>query len=435
MTFDIRPTCRVVRRPRLEASQESELGVSDYWIAGARLIDGCGGDPVEGVDVHVRDGRVAGLGRVPASADVVDAAGLTMTPGLIDAHVHLGHASEINPALRRELSVAELAADMFNACGDALDAGFTTVRDTGGIDGGLARVVASGKVRGPRILQCGPVQCQTGGHGHYAADWEPSADWGDHAIPGLRVMSLLSDGPDEMRKNVRETFRRGADFLKLCVTGGVLSTHDELTDTQFTVEEIAVAVAEAGARGTYVTVHAHNNAGIRGAVRAGVRCVEHGSEIDEETAALMAAYDVALVPTLATMHALLVDATRAGVPAAIGDRVGPVLQGQIDGLLTARAAGVRVGSGSDLIGPDQRGRGREITLRSEVEDPMLALQSTTRINAEILRIADQVGTVEVGKLADLTLWARDPLADPATFADPGQVALVVQRGGVVKDAR
>ena len=409
--------------------------MNSYWIVGARIIDGRRDDPVDGMAIHVEDGRVVNMGRVPASAQTLDAEGLTITPGLIDAHVHLGLSSDVNTSLRRELSVAELAADMFDNCSTTLNAGFTTVRDTGGIDGGLARTVASGKIRGPRILQCGPVQCQTGGHGHFAAEWEPTSDWFHHSIPGLRALSLLSDGPDEMRKNVRETFRRGADFLKLCVTGGVMSTNDKLTDTQFAIEEIAVAVAEANARGTYVTVHAHNNDGIRNAVRGGVKCVEHGSEIDEETAALMAANKVAHVPTLATFHALLADATKTGLSAEISARVGPTLQGQIDGLLLSRAAGVKVGSGSDLLGRDQSTRGYELTLRSEIETPMLALQSATRINAEILDIADDVGTIEVGKFADLTGWVSDPLENPAMFGNPNQVAIVIQGGRIVKDTR
>lgn len=407
----------------------------EYWIVGATVVDGTGADPHEGIAIGVRNGRITGLGSAPAGAQTLDATGWTVTPGLIDAHVHLGLSSDINPSLRRELSVAELAADMFANCAQTLAGGFTTVRDTGGIDGGLPGVVAAGKMPGPRIIQCGPVQCQTGGHGHFAAPWEPTADWCDHSIPGLRSMSLLSDGPHEMRKNVRESFRRGAEFIKMCVTGGVVSTHDKLSDTQFTTEEIAVAVEEASARGTYVTVHAHNNAGIRNAVAAGVKCVEHGSEIDEETAALMAAHGVALVPTLAVVHALAADATATGVGAHIAERLGGAMQGQVDGLLAARAAGVRVGSGSDLIGPDQGGRGVELELRAAIETPMLALESATRINAEILGIADEVGTIEVGKLADLTGFSADPLENPKLFGDRDAVALVVQGGRIVREVR
>jgi imidazolonepropionase-like amidohydrolase len=406
------------------------------WFVGANVVDGTGREAMAGAAVEVEGGQIASVGgSPPAGGDVLDCSGLTLTPGLIDAHVHFGLSSHIDASLRRELSVAELAADMFANCAQTLDAGFTTVRDTGGIDGGLASVVAAGKVPGPRILQCGPVQCQTGGHGHFATDWEPTADWVDHAIPGLRVMSLLSDSPDAMRRNVREAFRRGADFIKLCVTGGVVSKHDRLTDTQFTVPEMAVAVQEAAARGTYVTVHAHNNQGIRNAVEAGVRCVEHGTEIDESTAALMAKHHVAHVPTLAVVHALQENAGSAGVPDYIADRLGRVMQGQIDGLLASRAAGVRVGSGSDLIGPDQSNRGYELVLRSKVETPMDALVSATSINAEILGISEEVGTIEPGKAADLVGFAGDPLTDPDIFADRTRITLVVQAGRTVTDRR
>ncbi|SDJ83693.1 amidohydrolase family protein [Nonomuraea jiangxiensis] len=252
------------------------------WLIGATVIDGTGREPVPDQAIRVEDGRITALGGAPpAGAETLDCSGLFVTPGLIDAHVHLGLSSDIGAALTHRLSVAELAADMFENCRQTLDAGFTTVRDTGGIDAGLARVVAGGKIPGPRILHCGPLLCQTGGHGYLGAEWEPSHDWRTHEIPGLCALSLLSDGPDEVRKNAREAFRRGAGFLKMCVTGGVVSHHDNLSDTQFTVEEIAAAVGEAAARGTYVTVHAHNNAGLRNAIEAGARCVEHGSAIDE----------------------------------------------------------------------------------------------------------------------------------------------------------
>ncbi len=215
------------------------------------------------------------------------------------------------------------------------------MRDCGGIDAGLARVVASGKVAGPRIVQCGAIHCQTGGHGHYAPDWEPTDMWSGRVVPGLRTLATLSDGPDQMRKNVRESFRGGAEFLKLCVTGGVISKHDKLTDTQFSHEEIAVAVAEATARGTYVTVHALNADGIRNAVLAGVRCVEHGTGIDEEIAALMAERQVTLVPTLAAVQALISNVDGLGLPGHFAERAVQVRDAMISGLLAAKSAGVR----------------------------------------------------------------------------------------------
>lgn len=182
-------------------------------------------------------------------------------------------------------------------------------------------------------------------------------------------------------------------------------------------------------------MHAHNNAGIRNAVAAGVKCVEHGTEIDEETAALMAANQVAHVPTLLTVEKLADDTRTAGLPTEIASRLGNVMQGQIDALLASRAAGIRVGSGSDLLGSRQSGRGRELTLRAQVETPLLALKSATGVNAEILGISDDTGTIEVGKAADLAGFSADPLENPDAFGDPGAVALVIQRGRVVKDLR
>ena len=409
--------------------------MSDLWLVGARVVDGTGADPVDGVDVHVVGDRIAGLGRAPSGATCVDLTGFTLTPGLIDAHVHLGIASAIGDLMSHRLSVAEIAADMFANAAQTLDAGYTTVRDTGGIDAGLPRAVAAGKVRGPRVLQCGPIQCQTGGHGYVAAEWEPTSLWETHHVPGLCSLAFLSDGPDEMRKNVRESFRRGADFLKLCVSGGVVSNHDALTDTQFTVEEIAVAVQEAEARGTYVTVHSHNNAGIRNAVRAGVRCVEHGSGIDEETAALMAEHGVAHVPTFAVVEQLVRSTDAVGLAPEIRERALQVRQSQVDGFRASRAAGVVVGLGSDLIGPDQTGRAEELLIRAELESPMDALVAATRTNAQVLRIADRTGTLEVGKLADVVAWRSDPLETPKTFTERDQAALVLKAGVVVKDER
>jgi imidazolonepropionase-like amidohydrolase len=278
------------------------------------------------------------------------------------------------------------------------------------------------------------VQCQTGGHGYYGAAWEPTDLWEQHHIPGLCALSLMSGNADELRKNVRETFRRGATFLKLCVTGGVVGGHDRLTDTQFAVEEIAVAVEEARARGTYVTVHAHNNAGIRNAVAAGVRCVEHGTDIDEPTAALMREHDVALVPTFAVVEQVL-DGEGMDLDPVTKIRVAGVQDRMAAALAVARAAGLRIGLGSDLIGPNQQRRGEELRLRSELESPMQALVSATSVNADILGLGDTLGLIRVGMRADLVAWQSNPLEDAKAFADPDMAALVVKDGRIVKDVR
>jgi len=238
-----------------------------------------------------------------------------------------------------------------------------------------------------------------------------------------------------MRHAARQSFKLGATQLKVCVTGGVVSLTDSLEDTQFSVEELRAAVDEAHARNTYVTAHAHNNQGIRHAVSAGVRCVEHGSEIDEETAALLVANDVAHVPTFAVVEQLLRSVETVGLPPGMRDRAMLARQGMIDGFRASRAAGVRVGLGSDLIGPDQPARPEELLIRSELESPMEALVAATQTNAQVLRIARDTGTVEVGKLADLVAWRSDPLEDPKVFTRREQAVVVVKAGVVVKDER
>lgn len=418
------------------AANNVRVRAQPLWLDGGTVVDATGRDPMPGTGILVEEGRIARVGGArPRDAAVLDCGGLVLTPGLIDAHVHLA-CSPFDPSLRYDVSVAEMAADMFINCQQTVRAGFTTVRDTGGIDRGLADVVRSGKMPGPRILQCGPVHSQTGGGGQMGAEWEPTPLWDLHAIPGLCTWSLLSDGPDELRKNVREGFRRGATFVKLLVTGAVVAISTQQPgDTQFTEAEIAAAVGEAHARGTYVTVHAHNNAGIRTAVAAGVACVEHGSQIDEETAALMAAHDVALVPTLTIMEELVANPAAMGLAPGYADRLSRFRDSARHAVLAARAAGVRVGLGSDMLGPDQRGRAQELVHRARLESPMAALESATRINAEIIGLGDEIGTIEEGKLADITGFAGDPLSTPEHFADLDRVALVVQEGRVVTSGK
>lgn len=403
-----------------------------WHLAGGTLIDGTGRDPVR-ADVAVDGTRIGAVGSA-TSDETVDVTGLTVLPGLIDGHVHLSLSSDIQASLRDEISVAERAADIFKNCADTLRAGFTTVRDTGGIDDGLVRTIETGRIQGPRILHCGPLICQRGGHGALLTPFQHAEEL-KYEVLGLYGHVLVSDGPDEVRRSAREAFRRGASFLKLCVTGGAVSLTDSLEDTQFQVDEIAAAVAEANARHAYVTVHAHNNEGIHNAVAAGVKCVEHGSRIDDETAELMAAHDVALMPTLAILGKLQKDSVALGLPAQIADRVGEIMPGMADAILAARRAGVLVGSGSDYFGPEQDRRGLELVLKSEIIGPMEAIVSATAVNAEILRISDDVGTVEPGKRADLIAVDFDPLLEPEHWADADRVKLVVKAGKVVKDTR
>jgi imidazolonepropionase-like amidohydrolase len=406
-----------------------------FQLRGGTLIDGLGGDPLGGATVVVDDGRFAAVeGGSPngsARGDVVDVDGLTLLPGLIDAHTHFGVVNLTD----NRAPAAVTAARIFRNCELALEAGFTTVRDTGGIDGGVAQAVALGLIPGPTILPSGPILCQTGGHGDESPPFSLAHHHHDHGLPGLAELAHPCDGPDQVRVAARNALRRGATQIKVCVSGGVVSFTDRLEDAQFTVEELKAAVEEADARDTYVTAHAHNVKGIRNGLEAGVECFEHGTFLDAETAEAMAAKGAYLVTTFAVTRVFAEKAKDWGIPDEMLPRMAGVEDAMARSLKLAREAGVVVGSGSDLLGPEQDRRGLEILIRSELESPMDAIVATTATNARILRRSDDIGTVEVGKRADIIAVDGNPLTDPKLFDDPSRVVLVVKNGEIVKDLR
>lgn len=412
--------------------------MSSLTIQNVTLIDGTGSQPAEHVNVHVEHEKIVAIDYARSSTRgdlVIDGKGLTLTPGLIDAHVHVGYPLQIDDLLSGKISPAEHAAAIFDTLGDALEQGFTALRDVAGLDGGVVAAIEKRGVRGPRVWCAGAGLCQTGGHGHMAPTWEPPDTWAARGIAGLATLAFVVDSPDAVRRAARENFRRGASFIKMCVSGGVISEHDKLSDTQFTIDEVKAAVEEASARGTYVTVHAHNNAGIRNAVAAGVLCIEHGSEIDDATAQLMARHAVALVPTLAIHATLEQDAEELGFPPEVCQRVvGKLAQG-ISATRAALRAGVKVGLGSDLAGHRQTFRGLELELRSGFQDPLDVLTSASSINAQIMRVSDQIGAVRPGLFADMVLWDGNPVEQPSMFNTRDRAVVVLKGGRIVKDLR
>jgi imidazolonepropionase-like amidohydrolase len=404
--------------------------VTTLALRGATLIDGTGADPVVAATVALDGDHIESTDGTPRDAETIDLDGCTVLPGLIDAHTHLGIAFELqHHGHAGHLPAAEVAARVFAVCASTLEAGFTTCRDLGGLDGGIVSAIEHGLVGGPRIFPSGPAIAQDGGHATFMAPY--SDCWCPLSIPGLVEGVTVANGPDEVRLAARRAFRRGATQLKVMVSGGVISLTDELEHTQLTVDELRAAVEEADARNTYVTAHAHNSRGIRNGLEAGVRCFEHGSFLEEETAAAMAAAGAAMVPTLTVTRVMAAEHERWGLPAAIASRMEGVGEQMAESVKLARAAGVTLGSGSDLLGPDQAHRGLELALRAEIDDAMTAIVSATATNARILGVDDRLGTVEAGKLADLIAVRGDPLAEPTLFDDPDRVVLVV-KGGVVE---
>ena len=399
-------------------------------IINARLIDGTGAGPQDGVTVTVDDGRFVSIDRSEPSRgdDVIDVGGRTLLPGLINAHSHLGGMLGED-----EMPAGERAAWIFEHCRRSLDLGITTCRETAGLDGGVVQAIEKGIAQGPRILPCGPALVQMGGHADFRPTYVPDPCVHHQGVPGLHVGTHICDGEDAVRAAARLAFKRGAKFIKMCATGDVTSVSDALSDTQFTIGEMRAAVEEARARGTYVTVHTHNNPAIMRGLEAGVECFEHATALDDETARAVKAAGAAIVPTLTVAH--VYSTYTDFLSEEIISRIDGVEGGMRNAIRIAHQHGILVGAGADLIGPDQKDYGLETALVAEEVGASQALVTMTRDNARVLRIDDRLGTVEPGKVADLVAVSGDPLDDPRLLADPANIVLVMKAGGVVKDIR
>ncbi len=397
----------------------------------ATLIDGTGRDPQSSVSVLCESGhitRIAAAGSIaaPDGARVVDCGGMTLMPGLTDAHVHFGitsHSDNDPPE-----SWVSYVLKVIENMRIALDEGFTTVRDAGRLDTAFAAAIESGEIIGPRILPSGSFLSQTGGHGDQRSRW---SDEPPQTIPGLMAETEICDGIDAVRHAARKQIRRGATQVKLMASGGIMSPNDPIDSQQFTVEEMAAAVREANAYGKYVMAHCYTAEAMQNALDAGVRSLEHGSFMTERVARQMVDAGAYLVPTVVIMEIL---ARASGVPEFSRQKLDRVRAGLANSVAIAREAGVRIGSGSDLLGPRQRRRASEIAELAKHLGPMGAIVAATKTNAALFRMEDRIGTAEEGKGADLILVQGDPMADISVLVPAANIVLVVKSGVVVKDA-
>jgi imidazolonepropionase-like amidohydrolase len=394
-------------------------------FTGGRLFDGTGSDPAT-ADVVIGDGRILAVGSGLDGDEAIDCTGATLLPGLFDCHVHLLF-SGVNPL--RHLHTP-FSYPFYEAIGNlrvTLAAGITTVRDAGGADLGVKQSVADGLVAGPRLQISVNMISQTGGHGD---GWAPSGCSLPLFPPHPGRPAAVVDGPEQVRRVVRELVRAGADVIKVATSGGVLSARDDPRHAHFRDDEVAVLVSEAAAAGLAVMSHAQATDGIKVAVRNGVRSIEHGIYLDDEAIGMMLEHGAWLVPTLAAPRAVL-DQAEAGVPFsdAVLEKARMVLGDHTESVRRAIAAGVKVAMGTDSgVGPHGDNL-RELGLMVDCGmTPAQALHASTASAAALLGVSDELGTVEPGKRADLVVVDGDAL-DVGTLRD--RVRGVYQDGRLV----
>jgi imidazolonepropionase-like amidohydrolase len=391
-------------------------------LRGGRVFDGTGTDPAA-ADVVVEDGRIVDVGSGLDGDESADVTGRTILPGLFDCHTHvtISHVDLWRSAQQPfSLAFYEAARNL-----DAtLRTGITSIRDAGGADLGIRQAVDDGLIAGPRMQISLIMLSQTGGHGD---DWYPSGIQIPLMIPHPGRPSGLVDGPDEIRHKVRELVRMGADVIKVATSGGVISPRDDPRHAHFRPAELEAIVEEATAAGIFVMAHAQGGDGIKNAVRAGIRSIDHGVFLDDEAIDLMKAHGTWFVPTLVAPQGVI-DAADAGVPLppAVVDKARAVIEIHRSAFRRAVEAGVRIAMGTDS-GVTPHGRNlRELALMAAGGmRPAAVLEATTRSAAQLLGVDGERGTIEPGKLADLVVVSGDPY----DFSDLGDRIESVWKAG------
>lgn len=410
--------------------------MSAFVLENANLLDLESGEFRPATSVRVEDDRIVEVSEPGATLTAPDdvprlaAGGRTLLPGLIDAHVHAAITTMDFAALGRR-AYTRIGIEAKAILERMLRRGFTTVRDAGGLDAGLKEALQLGLISGPRVFRSGRVLSQTGGHGDTIPP-NPAAE------PHLCACSIhstgfahIADGPDAVRRAVREELKGGADQIKVMAGGGVASPSDPIDMVQYSEEEIRVAVEEAARRRTYAFAHAYVPDAIVQAVRAGVRSIEHGNLIDAEAARVMAEHGCYLVPTLVTYDQLVELGRQLSLPPESMAKLDAVVNAGKSAIETALAAGVRIGFGTDLLGETHDAQSKEFLLRAEVQPPLDVLRSATLVNAELLGKTGELGVIAPGAYADLLLVDGDPLADISVLTGQGERLDLIVRGGEI----
>src|SRR3954470_5081154 len=374
-------------------------------FSGGQVFDGTG-SPAAAADVAVQDGRIVGVGTGLDGDEVVDCSGATVLPGLFDCHVHV-MLSGVDMLRLLQTPFSYGFYEAVHNLRRTLALGITSVRDAGGADLGVAQAVRNGLIAGPRLQIAISMLSQTGGHGdgwHICGAEVPLM--GPH--PGRPA--TIVDGADEMRRTVRELLRAGADVLKVATSGGVLSARDDPRHPHFRPAELDVLVEEAEAAGAFVMAHAQGAEGIKAAVRAGIRSIEHGIYLDDEAIELMLARGTWLVPTLAAPRAVLTAvAAGASLPEAVVEKARSVQAAHDASVRRAVSAGVRIAMGTDSgVGPHGSNLDELELMAGCGMSPADVWRATTLGAAELLGVDEHAGSLEPGKRADVVVLEGDP---------------------------
>jgi len=408
----------------------AQENVNPVAIRCGLLIDGRSDNSVANAIIVVRGGRIEAVGQnpaLPSGSQVIDLSHGTCLPGLMDLHVHL----LVNPQMQEqyfERSAARKGFDGLRNAQLALHMGFTTLRTAGDddtetsyVDVDVRDAIARGEFLGPRILVAPHMLTATGGHGDFS-----------FLAPDVLVRAggPVVSGVESGREIVRREIKYGADWIKIAVTGGVMSTHDDPRVTAFTDDEVRAMVDEAHRYRKKVCVHAIGTEGIKQAIRAGVDSVEHGILIDPEGIQLMKQHGTYLVPTLYVLNYVVEQGEKHGYPPGSIAKGKTLVEERDRNIRAAFAAGVKVAFGSDSIFPYEEAP-REFALLVKLGlTPMQAIRAATANAADLLGLQKQIGTIEVGKQADIVAAGENPLENIRTLE---QVKFVMKDGRVVKN--
>jgi imidazolonepropionase-like amidohydrolase len=405
--------------------------VSSIVLENARIFDGVDGDCPDGMCILVEGDAIREISPKPirrADAQVIDVGGRTLMPGLIDVHIH-AYASDVS------VQKVDLAGEPYRTAhaarmlGFALDCGFTTVRDIGGGDYSLWRAIEDRLIRAPRFLYAGKIISMTGGHGDFRQMSESRHDHGYCSCGSFNSMSVIADGVDECIKAVREELRRGAHCIKIMGSGGVASPTDPIWMNQYREDEIRAIVNETTERRTYTAAHCHPTSAVRRSVDCGVRCIEHGTLMDDDTARDVAEKGAFVVPTMVIIFALVELGKKLGFPPQSQEKAEFAFSRALTGMESMRKAGVKVGFGTDLLGETYLQQCREFSIRKQVFSPLEILRQATSVNADILLRKDTLGCIKVGAHADLLVVDGDPLKDIELLAASGKHLRLIMRAG------